>query len=430
MAALTRYSRSAVTRVFLHTFGCKANQYDSEILRQALEAAGAAIVADPADADAAVVNSCTVTHVSESKMRGLVRRLARRNDAVRTVVTGCAAALDDGVLAGLPGVVGVVGGADPGRVLEALGLSADGVDPVLRSFGRGARAWVKIQDGCDEHCTFCATTLARGANRSRAPEEIVREAQALAASHAELVLTGVHIGSYGKDLDEGMTLGRLVERLVDAVPSVRVRLSSLEATEVDDRLGELMAAAPERLAPHLHAPLQSGSDRILKLMGRHWYTAASYKDRVERLAARLPAFGLGADVMVGFPGETAADHRATRNLIEVLPFTYLHVFPYSERPGAAAPRIGAPVAPEAAAERAAELRALGSEKGSSYRAARSGGRGDLVLLRRSGGWFEALTEDYLSVYLPSDRPVPGRFSAALALEPDGTLRAEAPGEHS
>jgi threonylcarbamoyladenosine tRNA methylthiotransferase MtaB len=419
-----------VTRVFLHTFGCKANQYDSEILRQALEAAGAAIVADPADADAAVVNSCTVTHVSESKMRGLVRRLARRNDAVRTVVTGCAAALDDGVLAGLPGVVGVVGGADPGRVLEALGLSADGVDPVLRSFGRGARAWVKIQDGCDEHCTFCATTLARGANRSRAPEEIVREAQALAASHAELVLTGVHIGSYGKDLDEGMTLGRLVERLVDAVPSVRVRLSSLEATEVDDRLGELMAAAPERLAPHLHAPLQSGSDRILKLMGRHWYTAASYKDRVERLAARLPAFGLGADVMVGFPGETAADHRATRNLIEVLPFTYLHVFPYSERPGAAAPRIGAPVAPEAAAERAAELRALGSEKGSSYRAARSGGRGDLVLLRRSGGWFEALTEDYLSVYLPSDRPVPGRFSAALALEPDGTLRAEAPGEHS
>ncbi len=419
-----------MTRVFLHTFGCKANQYDSEILRQALEAAGAAIVADPADADAAVVNSCTVTHVSESKMRGLVRRLARRNDAVRTVVTGCAAALDDGVLAGLPGVVGVVGGADPGRVLEALGLSADGVDPVLRSFGRGARAWVKIQDGCDEHCTFCATTLARGANRSRAPEEIVREAQALAASHAELVLTGVHIGSYGKDLDEGMTLGRLVERLVDAVPSVRVRLSSLEATEVDDRLGELMAAAPERLAPHLHAPLQSGSDRILKLMGRHWYTAASYKDRVERLAARLPAFGLGADVMVGFPGETAADHRATRNLIEVLPFTYLHVFPYSERPGAAAPRIGAPVAPEAAAERAAELRALGSEKGSSYRAARSGGRGDLVLLRRSGGWFEALTEDYLSVYLPSDRPVPGRFSAALALEPDGTLRAEAPGEHS
>jgi len=414
-----------VTRVFLHTFGCKANQYDSEVLRQALEAAGAAVVADPADADAAVVNSCTVTHVSESKMRGLVRRLARRNDAVRTVVTGCAAALDGGAIAALPGVVGVVGGADPTLVLEALGLPADAVDPVLRSFGRGARAWLKIQDGCDEHCTFCATTLARGANRSRAPQEIVREAEALAASHSELVLTGVHIGSYGKDRDDGMTLGRLVERLVGAVPTtVRIRLSSVEATEVDDTLADLMTAAPERLVPHLHAPLQSGSDRLLKLMGRHWYTAARYRDRIEWLAGRLPAFGLGADVMVGFPGETAEDHSATRDLLEALPFTYLHVFPYSARPGAAAPRIGAPVEPETVVGRAAELRALGSEKGSSYRAARSGGRADLVLLRRSGGRFEALTEDYLSAYLPSDRFVPGRFAAALALEPDGTLRAD------
>jgi len=156
-----------MTRVFLHTFGCKANQYDTEVVRQALEAAGAVAVADPAEADAAVVNSCTVTHVAEAKLRGLVRRLARRRRGMRTVVMGCAAALDDGALAALPGVAAVVAGADPAGVLAGLGLVPPGDTSPLRSFARGARAWLKIQDGCDEHCTFCATTLARGANRSR-----------------------------------------------------------------------------------------------------------------------------------------------------------------------------------------------------------------------------------------------------------------------
>ncbi len=415
-----------MTRVYLHTFGCKANQYDTETVRQALEAAGACVVQDPTEADAAVVNSCTVTHVSEAKMRGLVRRLARHNDRLRTVVMGCATALDGGTIAGLPSVAGVVAGADPARVLAALGLPADGVDPILRRFGRGSRAWVKIQDGCDEHCTFCATTVARGAHRSRPPEEIVEEASALAASHAELVLTGVHIGSYGKERPDGLSLGRLVERLVTAVPRVRFRLSSVEATQLDDRLADLMLNAPDRLAPHLHAPLQSGSDRVLKRMGRHWYTAARYQERIARLAARLPVLGLGADVMVGFPGETPEDHAATRAVIESLPFSYLHVFPYSERPGAAAARLGRPVEPGVAAARSAELRKLAAAKGSSHRASRDGGRADVVLLRRSGGWFEGLTGDYLTVYLPTDRAVPGRFPALLRLADDGTLHAEIP----
>ena len=412
-----------MTRVYLHTFGCKANQYDTETVRQALESVGASVVHDPTEADAAVVNSCTVTHVSESKMRGLVRRLARQNGRVRTVVMGCATAFDDGTIAGLPNVSGVVTGADPARVLQALGLSAE-VDPILRGFGRGSRAWVKIQDGCDEHCTFCATTLARGANRSRAPDEVVEEAAGLAASHAELVLTGVHIGTYGRDRHDGSTLGVLVERLLRAVPGVRFRLSSVEATEVDDQLAELMLGAPDRLAPHLHAPLQSGSDRVLKRMGRHWYTAARYRERIERLASRLPAFGLGADVMVGFPGETAQDHAQTRSLIESLPFTYLHVFPYSERPGAASQRLGAPVDAGTAAARSAELRTLAADKGAVYRARRAGARADVVLLRRCGGWFEGLTEDYLTVYLPTDRAVPRRFGAVLRHAEDGTLQAE------
>jgi threonylcarbamoyladenosine tRNA methylthiotransferase MtaB len=185
--------------VYLHTFGCKANQYDTEAVRQRLEDAGCAIVAAPEGADAAVVNSCAVTHVGEGKMRGLVRRLARRNPALRTVVMGCAAALDDGRIAALPGVAAVVAGADGARVAAALGVAAPGADG-LRRFASGSRAWLKIQDGCDEHCTFCATVLARGEARSRDPEALAREAAALAASHAEIVLTGVHIGTYGRDL--------------------------------------------------------------------------------------------------------------------------------------------------------------------------------------------------------------------------------------
>jgi threonylcarbamoyladenosine tRNA methylthiotransferase MtaB len=187
--------------VYFHTFGCKANQYDTERVRQAFADAGVSVVDAPEAADLAVINSCTVTHESEAKLRRYVRRQARAGrDAI---VMGCAAALDDGALAALPGVRAVVGGADPLPVLHAAGVAVERVDPVLRRFSAGARGWLKIQDGCDEHCTFCATTVARGANRSRPVAEIVAEAQALARHHAELVLTGVHIGTYGKDRGAG-----------------------------------------------------------------------------------------------------------------------------------------------------------------------------------------------------------------------------------
>ena len=394
-------------RVFLHTFGCKANQADTERVRQAFTDQGSTVVADPADADLAIVNSCTVTAESEAKLRRYVRRLARDSSA-NTIVMGCAAALDDGRIAALPAVRAVVGGADPATVLRAAGLEAGPVDPVLRQFHASARGWLKIQDGCDEHCTFCATTLARGANRSRPVAEIVAEARALAQHHAELVLTGVHIGTYGRDGDggrgtgEGSSLGELLEALIDAVPGVRFRLSSIEATEVDDRLARLLIEAPRHLAPHLHAPLQSGANAVLKRMGRHWYTAESYRARIEWLAERLPVFGLGADVIAGFPGETAAQHRATCALIEQLPFTYLHVFPFSVRPDAPAARLHNQVQPVELNARARELRDLGTAKGAVYRATRAGRRADGVVCGRQSGQVEVVTEDYLSLYLSTD----------------------------
>jgi len=396
--------------VFFHTFGCKANQYDTEQVRQAFTGAGATEVDDPAAADVAVVNSCTVTAESEAKLRRFVGRLARGRSDLRTVVMGCAAALDDGRIAALPSVRAVVGGAEPEAVLASAGvISLPHLTSDVRRLTTGQgrqRGLLKIQDGCDEHCTFCATTLARGANRSRPIAELVDEARALSRRHAEIVLTGVHIGTYGLDRTtenrEPTTLGRLLEALVAAVPAARFRLSSIEATEVDDTIAHLLIEAPRHVAAHLHAPLQSGSDRVLKRMGRHWYTAASYRARLEWLAERLPVFGLGADIIAGFPGETEADHRATAALIEALPFTYLHVFPFSVRPDAPAAKLHDQLPPATIRARAAELRALGDQKAKSYRERRKGQFADGVVSGRLAGKLDVVTQDYLSVYLSTD----------------------------
>jgi len=377
-------------KAYLRTFGCRANQYDTEAVRAMIEAAGGEIVATPEDADLAVFNSCAVTAAAEADLRQSVRRAARRAPALRTVVMGCAAARDDGTIAALPTVERVVPGGDLLGVAEAIGLSAPVLPPNVQT---GTRALLRIQDGCDEHCTFCATTLARGAARSRSIVALVDEAERLADHHPEIVLTGIHIGHYG--VDTGTTLSALVERLVRDVPHVRFRLSSLEATEVDDRLRELFAE-PDHLAPHLHAPLQSGSDAVLKRMGRHWYRAASYVAAVERIAASIPVFGLGADVIAGFPGETEDDHGCTITVAESLPFTYLHVFPYSMRPGTGAERLVGHVAASTIERRAAELRAIADRCAAAHRTRRLGGECDLVVIGTAARR-EGLTEDYLTV---------------------------------
>jgi threonylcarbamoyladenosine tRNA methylthiotransferase MtaB len=197
-------------------------------------------------------------------------------------------------------------------------------------------------------------------------------------------------------------LGRLLESLISAVPEVRFRLSSVEATEVDDTLAHLLIEAPRNLAAHLHAPLQSGSNRILKRMGRHWYTAESYRSRIEWLAEQLPVFGLGADIITGFPGETETDHRASLALIDGLPFTYLHVFPFSVRPDAPAAKIAGQVPADVIRARARELREHGDAKAAAYRDRRRGAWGDGVVSGRGAGKVETLTEDYLTVQIRSE----------------------------
>src|SRR3954464_4424285 len=277
-------------KVHLRTFGCRANHYDTEVARAMIERGGHTIVDAPADADVAVFNSCAVTADAVADLRQAIRRARRENGSVRNVIMGCASGLPErDHLRSLPGVTDVLPGADISGLAVALGVDAD-LSRVLTREQAGARALLRVQDGCDEHCTFCATTLARGGNRSRSIDSVVEEATILAESHAEIVITGIHIGSYGADI--GTTLGRLMERLVRDVPRARFRLTSIEATEVDEQLLPLMAAAPRRIAPQIHPPVQSGSNMVLRRMGRPWYTSDSYRAAIESMRERLPVFGL------------------------------------------------------------------------------------------------------------------------------------------
>ena len=405
-------------KVLLETFGCRANHYDTEAVRALAERAGHEIVADARDADLAIFNSCAVTAEAERDVRKAVRRAASRNSGLRSIVMGCASALPASrdALAALPGVEMLVEGADLDALATALGAPA-GVGTTHQT---SVRANLRVQDGCDEHCTFCATTIARGANRSRGIDALIREAIALAEHHPEIVITGTHIGSYGTDV--GSSLGALMQRLVRAVPGPRFRLSSIEATEVDDALLELLRTPDGRVVPHLHAPLQSGSDRLLKRMGRHWYTSGSYATAIERITASRPVFGLGADVIVGFPGETDEDFAATERLVERLPFTYLHVFSYSPRPGTGATRLPDPVPLGTTHARSHRLRHLAQEKAGIYRSARSGTSADVVVIGGASAR-EGLTEDYLTVAVPDDMPRGHRFAADLSMVEGSQLGA-------
>ena len=410
-------------RVYFHTFGCKANQYDTEAMRQELEARGASPAEGWDEADVCVVNTCTVTSRADADARRIVRKMKRENPDVRIVVAGCSAALRPDDYRGMQGVADVVAGQDPVRVaasveesrpasrLVQLGMegSLDRIDQepvgaeILKRREGMTRGWLKIQDGCDRKCAFCATRLARGASRSRFPDEIVREARALARRHPELVLTGIHIGHYGRDLGSEAAevlgaepaLSTLLRRLLDRIPDVRFRLGSVEATEVDDLLLELLAGSGGRVAPHLHMPLQSGADPVLRRM-RRWHTRETYRSRALEIAGRMPVLGLGADIITGFPGETDDDHARTRVLVEELPYTYLHVFPFSPREGTAAADLVEedPVPERVAGERSRELRELVRRKRRRYVAGRMGTRARVV---REGDGGRGLTGDYLRV---------------------------------
>jgi threonylcarbamoyladenosine tRNA methylthiotransferase MtaB len=398
------------------TLGCRLNQVDSQEIQAALEARGYQTVGPHEPADVVVVNTCTVTARAELSDRQAIHRAVRRTPRSRVVVTGCWAQTDPDAVARLDGVDLVVGNADKARLPELLHRLLDDAATVRpwrevsdirhqqslppAPLGRvsRARAFVKIQEGCQHRCAFCIVPLARGPSRSREPEAVLDQVRLLVeAGHLEVVLTGIDLGHYGADLSPRTTLAALLRTMV-ALPGLRwVRLSSVLPAYFTPELIEVVTGS-ERIAPHLHIPLQSGSDRVLRRMRRP-YTVAIYRRLVERLAGAIPGLGLGSDLIAGFPGETDADFTQTIHLVGELPFTYLHVFPYSDRGGTEAAALDGHLPPRVVGTRSLELRRRAAEKNRAFRGSLVGRRLEACVLERRerGGGLVGLTGNYVDV---------------------------------
>jgi threonylcarbamoyladenosine tRNA methylthiotransferase MtaB len=354
--------------VYLAYLGCRLNESEIEELAWRFVGNGHQVVRDPAEADLYVVNTCTVTREAARKSRQMVRRLARLSPNAAIAVTGCHATLAPDEMARLPNVTWVVSNDDKERLAELVSppgvakTSSLGYKPVLRHLGPGTlgrtRAFVKVQDGCDNHCTFCVITIARGPSRSRPVNEILTEVQGLVeVGYQEVVLTGVHLGSYGRDLGQPGGLYQLIETLLAQTDVPRLRLSSLEPWDLSPEFFDLWADS--RLCRQLHVPLQSGCDEILRRMARRT-TAARFAELTAAARSRIPGLALTTDVVVGFPGETDEAFEASYRFVEQMGFARLHVFVYSPRPGTAAARMSDQVPAKVKAARGRAMRQLGA----------------------------------------------------------------------
>ena len=446
----------------IENFGCRATQADAAAIERQLAERGFARAGGAEDVDVVIVNTCTVTASADSQARQAIRRIHRESPRAQIIATGCYAQRAPEELAAIEGVSWVVGNSHkpeiptlveqellpvqrmpshffPAALLnraqvvpklrepaphEQLSLArapakiltgnifeqnAVLVAPVLGGEGGRTRPVLKIQDGCNHRCAYCVIPFVRGRSRSLPPQEVIAEIRKLCdAGYKEVVLSGINLGSYGRDLVSRVEFLELVRLILAETPLARLRISSIEPMDVTQDLVELVASS-NRIARHFHIPLQSGSDRILAAMHR-WYRAAHYARRLELIRELLPGAAIGADVIVGFPGETDDDHRATIRFIEALPFTYLHVFAFSKRPGTEAARLleaerVPEVSPRVIKQRSAELRALAASKSAAFRAAQVGKTLRVLTLEKSGEtWTEALSDNYLKVRLPGSWP--------------------------
>lgn len=424
---------SPVPRYYVHTLGCKLNQFDTARTEGLLRGRAFEATDDPGDADVIVLNTCTVTGRADSEGRRLARMFRRLAPAARIVATGCYAERDPEALRRTGAFDSVVGLRDRARLPSALlGLPDEQcvTAPAGLLFADRARAFLRVQEGCDLRCSYCIIPSVRGPGMSTPAPEVVAQARALAAQGVrEIGLTGVNTGSWGADLEPARGLADLLEALLaaDAVPE-RIRLNSLEPRTVTSRVLDLLAAHPKRLVPHVQIPLQSGCDRVLARMSRN-YRTATYRRVVETAAARVPGICLGADVITGFPGETDADHAQTKAFLESLPLAYLHVFSYSPRPGTRAAELRAAVAPATVRARTNELRTVGAQLGRRFRVALAGSVQDALVLdgKGPGGARRALTGNYVEVLLDEGAAAAGDIVPVRlgAPEADGrTVRAE------
>ncbi|MDR0326712.1 MAG: tRNA (N(6)-L-threonylcarbamoyladenosine(37)-C(2))-methylthiotransferase MtaB, partial [Planctomycetaceae bacterium] len=381
----------------LFTLGCKVNQYETETIRSALLRHGYVEAEDDRIADLVVVNTCTVTAESEAKSRKVVRKLISENPGAQVVVMGCAATHRPDSMLRIDGVSQVM--TDKQQIpdlLRQLGVQVPygGID----SFGERHRAFIKIQDGCQVGCAYCIIPKVRPTLQSRNIEDVLPEIQTLARKgYREMVLTGIHLGHYGIDLasthslhpsplpeGEGTNLAELVRRAVDLPEVFRLRLSSLEAIEVTNELIDLMLRYPDRICPHLHLSMQSGSDAVLRRMKRRWLSEPFVK-RCEEILSRFDRLALTTDVIVGFPGETAEQFDETCRIVERLRFSKVHVFRFSPRQGTEAADLSNPVSPSEQKRRSATLSALADKLRTDFAASLVGSQETVLLETATSG---------------------------------------------
>jgi threonylcarbamoyladenosine tRNA methylthiotransferase MtaB len=406
-----------VGKYFVQNFGCRATQADGAALESQLAAKGLEVADERAGADLVVLNTCTVTSTADDDVRQTIRRVHRENPAARILVTGCYAQRAPEELASLPGVEWVVGNSHKTQIADLVTLSSSAAPyhgnihvgdifaqhdflsaPVEDASGDRTRPNLKVQDGCNNRCSFCIIPFVRGRSRSSPAEQVVEQVRSLARRYREVVLSGINLGRWGREPGSSMRLVGLLRRLLAETDVERLRLSSVEPMDFSDELLGLMTESP-RIAKHVHAPLQSGSDKILRRMHRK-YRPRHYADRVLKARAWMPDAAIGADVMVGFPGETDADFEDSRQFIECLPFTYLHVFTYSERPGTPAAEDAAQVPMKLRKARNRVLRELAAAKNLAFRESMVGQTLSAVTLHETG---IALSGNYLKVELASPR---------------------------
>jgi threonylcarbamoyladenosine tRNA methylthiotransferase MtaB len=405
---------SALQRYFLKTFGCRASQADGAALEAGLAAKGMRATTAVSDAEVVVLNTCTVTATADDEVRQTVRRIHRAHPDTRILITGCYAQRAPAELAGLPGVSLVVGNSHKTLIPEILTqalpyhgqiqvgdifeqrdfLSA----PVEDALGDRTRPNLKIQDGCNNRCSFCIIPFVRGRSRSAPPDQVIQQVRRLSLKYREVVLSGINLGRWGREFDGKQRLVDLIRRLLDETPIERLRLSSVEPMDFSDALLALMAESP-RIAKHVHAPLQSGSDGVLRRMHRK-YRPRHYADRILCARSCMPDCAVGADVMTGFPGESEAEFEESRVFIESLPFTYLHVFTYSERPGTAAAEAVSQVPAEVRKHRTHVLRDLARRKNFEFRRSMIGRTVSAVTIEDGR---KALSDNYLKVVLARPR---------------------------
>jgi threonylcarbamoyladenosine tRNA methylthiotransferase MtaB len=401
-------------RVAIATLGCKTNQFESAAMIEQFEKAGYAVVPFTQPADIYVVNSCTVTARTDAETRRLIRRARRLNPAARVVATGCYAQVAQGELEQMPELDSVLGNREK---QDIIGLVETGVSSVsdiagemtvgplkLESFAEHTRAFLQAQNGCNSFCAYCIVPYARGRSRSVPLEDVLQGVRSLAANgYREVVLTGIHLGAYGLDLVPPQSLTELVRR-IDAEQLVpRLRIGSVEPNELSDELLALMAGS-EIICPHLHLPLQSGSDTVLARMGRR-YSAAFFRDLMERINTALPNAFIGADVIAGFPGESDEEFNETVKLIEDLPFSDLHVLPYYSRPGTKAAGLPGQLPGNVIKKRAGLLRESAAGKKTAF-LKKQVGRDLQVLVQgydESNGECNGISRNYVTVHFPGHK---------------------------